>query len=118
MGVKMIPDDLVEAVAARRVIPFVGAGFSAGLGLPDWDTLLRQVAQEVDSSFTYDEIREMCSGDRLQVAEYFLLIERQKHRAGAACDLASTHRTRQSRAVGMPCGVGQPGRSTNIHYKL
>jgi len=69
-----IPDDLVEMLKQRRVIPFIGAGFSASLGLPDWDQMLRQMSAELEpGSPTYDDIKECCNGDYLQIAEYFYL---------------------------------------------
>jgi NAD-dependent SIR2 family protein deacetylase len=43
-----IPDDLVALVAERRVIPFIGAGFSAALDLPDWASLLGRLAEETE----------------------------------------------------------------------
>ncbi len=72
-----IPDDLVSLVAERRVIPFVGAGFSSGLGLPDWETLLMKLAAEVDPGLPFEDIRTMANGDYLQIAE-FLYIKSDK----------------------------------------
>ncbi|MFS0700070.1 SIR2 family protein [Cellulomonas sp. 179-A 4D5 NHS] len=72
-----VPDDLVSAVHDRRVIPFVGAGFSAGLGMPDWESLLRGLAEEVDSGLDFDQIKTMANGDYLQIAE-FLYIKSDK----------------------------------------
>jgi hypothetical protein len=67
-------------VAERRLIPFLGAGFSAVQGLPGWEALLRHVSAEVQETsesqerLTYEEIREACDGDHLRVAEYLHLI--------------------------------------------
>ena len=72
-GYVRVPDDLVALVAERRVIPFVGAGFSAGLGLPQWEALLRRLSEEVDSTVSFDEILQMTNGDYLQVAEYLYI---------------------------------------------
>lgn len=75
-----IPDDLVAMVAERRLIPFVGAGFSSVQGLPGWEALLSHVTAEVQATseaqdrLTYDEIRRACDGDHLRVAEYLHLI--------------------------------------------
>jgi hypothetical protein len=73
-----IPDDLLALVRERRVIPFVGAGFSAGLGLPGWAGLLEQVAKdlrisETDPKLEFDDISEDASEDFLRVAEYLYL---------------------------------------------
>ena len=68
-----IPDDLITGVYERRVIPFVGAGFSNGLGMPDWETLLRKLASEVDPELNFDEIRTLANGDYLQIAEYLYI---------------------------------------------
>ncbi len=73
-----IPSDLLGLVHERRVIPFVGAGFSVGLGLPGWDGLLRQVAEdlrisEVDPRLDFDALYHDASEDFLRVAEYLYL---------------------------------------------
>jgi hypothetical protein len=68
-----IPSELVRALSAGRVIPFIEAGFSANLNLPSWDHLLQQMASDLDLSLSYEEIREHCNGDKLQIAEYYLL---------------------------------------------
>lgn len=68
-----IPIELVEMLRQRRVIPFLGAGFSAGQGLPDWDNLLRQVTMEVSGVPDYDVIKRCCNGDHLQIAEYLFI---------------------------------------------
>jgi hypothetical protein len=63
-----LPPHLAEALKQRRVIPFVGAGFSRDLGLPDWATLIGTVAEELDMD------AEICAlyGDFLQIAEYYV----------------------------------------------
>jgi hypothetical protein len=38
-----IPDDLIKHVAQQNSMAFVGAGLSAGLGLPSWPQLIRQM---------------------------------------------------------------------------
>ncbi|WP_167583209.1 SIR2 family protein [Kineococcus rubinsiae] len=68
-----IPDDLIAAIAERRVIPFVGAGFSASVGLPDWSQLLRKLAEQTEGSVSFDELNELTNGDNLQMAEYLYL---------------------------------------------
>ena len=45
-----IPDNLVGLVAERRVVPFIGAGFSSAFNLPDWDHLLSRLTEETESA--------------------------------------------------------------------
>jgi hypothetical protein len=68
-----IPAELVAMLAERRVIPFIGAGFSVSLGLPDWDALLAKVAAEIDATIPYDDLKKYCNSDPLQIAEYLYL---------------------------------------------
>jgi hypothetical protein len=64
---------LVDMIVERRVIPFIGSGFSAALNLPQWDALLARIATEIEDAIPYDEIKKCCNGDPLQIAEYFFL---------------------------------------------
>lgn len=68
-----VDQDLINLIRERRVIPFIGAGFSASLGLPDWDHLLRTVSAEIQGIPTYEEIKKCCNGDYLQIAEYLFI---------------------------------------------
>ena len=38
---------LAEAIRQRRGVLFVGAGVSISVGLPSWETLIRQMASEL-----------------------------------------------------------------------
>lgn len=69
-----IPEPLTELLRSRRVIPFVGAGFSSGVKLPDWDKLLGLVAKEIPAPVSYSEVKKLCHEDFLQIAEYYLLM--------------------------------------------
>jgi hypothetical protein len=69
-----IPSELTEMIKHRRVIPFLGAGFSAALKLPEWDKLLSSVAGEIEGCMPYDEVKKCCNGDPLQIAEYYLIL--------------------------------------------
>jgi len=78
-----IPEALAKMASERRVIPFVGAGFSFCLGLPGWSDLLEEVAEHLRISDTeprlsYKELEESANGDPLRIAEYLYL------RAGSA----------------------------------
>lgn len=55
------------------MIPFLGAGFSASLGLPSWEDMLRNVCAISDNALPFDEIMTSTGGDLLQVAEYLYL---------------------------------------------
>lgn len=68
-----IPPHLIDMLTARRVIPFVGAGFSAALGLPGWDALLIGLASGIDDGLTYEQVSAFCDGNPLQIAEYYFL---------------------------------------------
>ncbi len=60
-------------LAERRVIPFLGAGFSAALHLPGWDETLSRLCSELEDAMTYEDLRRMCNNDLLQMAEYLYL---------------------------------------------
>ena len=65
-------------VQERRLIPFLGAGFSVSHALPDWDALLRVVAkdlriEETDPKLTYEDLQQLGDGDFLRIAEYLFL---------------------------------------------
>jgi len=69
-----IPDELLQLLAQRRVIPFIGAGFSSTRALPGWNDMLERLAADIDSPLRFDEIHKACRGDPLQIAEYLFLI--------------------------------------------
>jgi hypothetical protein len=68
-----IPDRLLPMLRSRRVIPFIGAGFSSSMGLPNWEDLLKVIAKEIRDPTPFDEIKHQCGNDHLQIAEYYLL---------------------------------------------
>ena len=61
---------LAKLASERRLIPFIGAGFSIPLGLPSWEELIRRLAPKLN----WDPDVFMQSGNRnyLQMAEYFV----------------------------------------------
>ncbi len=71
--VVVIPDELVALTAERRLIPFVGAGFSAALNLPSWESILRDLCLRIEGALSFDELSEATGGDYLQIAEYLFL---------------------------------------------
>jgi hypothetical protein len=69
-----IPEKLVEMLRERRVIPFIGAGFSQNLGYPGWDELLQGIADETyGHKLPFPEVMEAAKHDRLRVAEYYYI---------------------------------------------
>jgi hypothetical protein len=70
-----IPEQLPELISEGRLIPFIGAGFSAAHGLPGWEEMLEKVTDELeDCPLSYGDIREACNDDPLQIAEYLFLV--------------------------------------------
>ncbi|KFF99570.1 hypothetical protein IQ62_18110 [Streptomyces scabiei] len=53
----------------RRIVPFIGAGFSLHLGLPSWSALIQYIAESMD----YDPRIFELEGNALQLAEYYML---------------------------------------------
>jgi len=51
----------------KRLIPFIGAGLSMPLGLPSWEALIKELAEELD----WDSDVFVLHGNYLQLAEYF-----------------------------------------------
>jgi hypothetical protein len=73
-----VPEELVDLARERRIIPFVGAGFSAGVGLPSWEELLGKLVEQTEGAPPLQEILAQTGGDLLQAAEYlFLLCDRR-----------------------------------------
>lgn len=68
-----IPTDLAALTADRRLIPFVGAGFSSGLGLPTWESMLSQLCERIEGSMSFEDLQAATGGDNLQIAEYLFL---------------------------------------------
>lgn len=63
-------DGLRKAVKDRTVVLFVGAGVSAGLGLPTYSQLMDHIAEELG----YDaEVFKLLGRDYLELAEYYQL---------------------------------------------
>jgi SIR2-like domain len=63
------PKELIAAAKERRLLPFIGAGLSADLGLPTWSQLISTVAQDLDM----DPDVAALHGDFLQIAECLYL---------------------------------------------
>ncbi|MDC0674760.1 SIR2 family protein [Nannocystis radixulma] len=61
---------LREAHREQRLIPFLGAGFSQPLGLPQWDALMGWMAEDLG----FDPALFKLHGTALQLAEYLKLV--------------------------------------------
>ena len=71
-----IPDELVALFRQGRVIPFVGAGMSANVGYPSWDTLLESLGENLGQrELKHRDVVELTGNDRLRIAEYYYLTE-------------------------------------------
>ena len=68
-----VPAELVALASEKRLIPFVGAGFSDALELPSWESLLRRLTEEIEGSLSFDELSRATGDDFLQIAEYLFL---------------------------------------------
>lgn len=64
-----VPEHLFESAKHKRMIPFIGAGFSASLKLPTWSQLIDIVSKEIGMD---PEVAKLY-GDFLQIAEYYHL---------------------------------------------
>jgi len=63
----IIPGDLITATRERQVLPFIGSGVSAVLGLPNWRGLINQMGVQIG----YDPEIFNVYGTLLELAEYF-----------------------------------------------
>lgn len=63
-----LPDDLRIAAHERRLIPFIGSGFSLNINekFPTWEGIIKEMAAILD----YDAPILRLHGDNLQIAEY------------------------------------------------
>lgn len=50
-----IPESLLKAMHAKRVVPFIGAGFSYFFGNPSWDTLLLSITRHSKINLSLSE---------------------------------------------------------------
>jgi len=64
-----IPSPLIDAAKSRRIVPFVGAGFSQVFSLPTWSELIGDVAKHIG----FDPEIALLYGDFLQLAEFLYI---------------------------------------------
>lgn len=68
-----IPDELIQMIEERRVIPFLGAGFSRGLDFPLWNELLETIAKDINLDMPIEDLKKYCYNNSLQIAEYLYI---------------------------------------------
>ena len=62
---------LKELSFEKKLIPFIGAGFSFPLGLPSWNTLIKNLAEKL--GWDSDVFVQSGNNNYLQLAEYFVI---------------------------------------------
>jgi SIR2-like protein len=62
---------LKEIAKEKKLIPFIGAGFSSPLGLPSWNELIRKLANNLD--WDPDVFMQSGNNNYLQLAEYYVI---------------------------------------------
>jgi hypothetical protein len=60
-----------QLIRTEHLIPFIGAGLSKNLGLPNWEGLIQILADDLELSPREFDIK----GDFLQFAEYYVLVK-------------------------------------------
>lgn len=65
------PEQIRQLREGGRLIPFIGAGLSKNLGLPDWNELIKLLAADLNLAPREFDLK----GDFLQLAEYYLLVK-------------------------------------------
>lgn len=64
-------EEIKQLREQERLIPFIGAGLSKNLGLPNWEGLIRILADDLQLAPRDFDLK----GDFLQIAEYYLLVK-------------------------------------------
>ncbi|MFJ9290997.1 SIR2 family protein [Bacillus halotolerans] len=65
-----IDNYLIRQIISKRVVPFIGAGFSRDFGYPGWGDLLKKVMHEIQIDNL--DPKDIDEADPLQVAQAFL----------------------------------------------
>jgi hypothetical protein len=107
-----MPETLDELIRDRRVLPFIGAGFSSFAGFPDWFGLLRRVFDDIVHDIDFDKVVRSCGYDPLRVAEYLLVrsggnIGPIRHRISSILRVPEDLHAHRQRAT-------QPARATSV----
>ncbi|MEV7663418.1 SIR2 family protein [Paenarthrobacter sp. NPDC089316] len=65
----------MSALKTKKLLPFIGAGFSSAAGLPGWLGLLEEIYSRMeDPNPSFDAVRSSCNSDPLRIAEYMFLL--------------------------------------------
>lgn len=64
-----ILDELAQEIKDKKVIPFIGAGMSRNVGLPEWDSFIDLIAEDLE----IDPQILSLHGDHLQIMEYHII---------------------------------------------
>lgn len=72
-----LPESFKHSAAERRLLPFIGSGFSKNVSpsMPDWSEVIRAVASQLG----FDEAVLLAQADYLQIAEFLSL----RYKSGA-----------------------------------
>lgn len=72
-----IPAALVKDLQDRKVIPFVGAGFSRACGYPGWSQLLKSIVEgfKDEHGLSTEEILRLGNNDPLRIAEFLFILK-------------------------------------------
>src|SRR5947207_8703206 len=89
-----LPSSFEEAVRERRILPFIGAGFSKNIDstLPNWSEVIYRSAELLD----YDPLILTTQGDQYQIAKYLHI----KKQLGALYNLLAKEFDRDDLDVG------------------
>lgn len=67
--------ELIEKIAQKKCVLFVGSGLSVGAGYPDWYGLMLKMIEKAKDSAPVEDLKDLQSslekGDYLQIASYF-----------------------------------------------
>jgi len=66
--IDQFPEEILKAAIGRRLVPFIGAGFSWYYNYPSWSDLLNGVANDLKLGIDKEDLN---GKDPLQVAESF-----------------------------------------------
>ena len=67
VGVESMPKDLITSLLKRKVVPFIGAGFSIPFGYPNWRELIVGIKDKIN--ITHLDNEDLKDVDPLQIAQ-------------------------------------------------
>jgi hypothetical protein len=81
---------LAEAAIASQLVLFLGAGVSAGAGLPDWKGLLAKIAEDVEFE-PRDRLESVDPRDQATILQRQLEMQKKSLGKTVAMQLTDTH---------------------------